>query len=368
MKKRSVLRTAMARFFALADERPAAIEFEGLDAAIAAAARVARLMSPQAKGGWKAQAGGGEIAIFGELTPGFFDATGFLAELAARNGEPVTISIMSPGGDALLGIALYNALVRYSGEVTVRIEGIAASAASLVAMGGDKIVMPENAWLMIHTPYSYAFGRSDDFERVGAQLKRLEETYAATYAARSGQDQARVTEMMEAETYLDAAQAVELGFADETEQPMKLAARLDPGRLPGSPPEALARSLGEIENPEPPNPAAPPAATPAPAATPSPLAQAPVDAGAAVAEAEKRARNRATEIADLCELAGRPDRIRAFLASEKTMEEIRAELRGAARPAASPDARLNTPSSAPARASADDLWNAWRKPRGSKGA
>ncbi|MEO1315006.1 MAG: head maturation protease, ClpP-related, partial [Pseudomonadota bacterium] len=217
------------------------IEFDGLDEMVSAAGRAARFGEKMAEAGFAAN--GDELPIYGDLIDFMFDASGFMAALSARKGAPVTVAINSPGGDAFMGISLYNALARYAGEVTVRIDGIAASAASLVAMAGDKIVMPENTFMMIHNPYSWAMGGHGDFERAAKHLHALETSYSGVYQSRTGLAPERVAEMMDAETYMTASEAVEAGFADEVESALRAVA-FDTRLLPNLP-ESVSAALAE---------------------------------------------------------------------------------------------------------------------------
>lgn len=333
----------MKGYFAMAGEPPEAVEFDGLDDAIGLATEAVRLGHDMTGRGWSAMANGGELAIYSELIPGYFDVSGFMNALASMRGAPVTVAINSPGGDAFMGIALYNALARYAGPVTVRIDGIAASAASLVSMAGKRIVMPENAFMMIHNPYSWGMGDASDFEERARHLARLQGIYSAVYARRSGQASDRIVEMMEATTYMDAAEALASGFADEVEPAMQAAAfstRLLPGAVPaalmsasaGKTPAAVAAAPDPEPSAEEPD-AEAPADEPAPAAPP---------VAADAAAAERAARERAVEIAELCALVGRADRAAAFIASTKTTSEVRAELRSLTRPEPGPDNRRPT--------------------------
>lgn len=326
----------MMRFYAMAGEPPEAVEFDGIDDAIGAAADAVRLGAEMAGQGWSAQANAGELAIYDEMIPGLFDVSGFLNALASMRGAPVTVAINSPGGDAFMGIALYNALARYAGPVTVRIDGIAASAASLVAMAGKRVVMPENAFVMIHNPYSWGMGDASDFEARAQHLARLQDIYSSVYARRSGQPAERIVEMMEATTYMTAAEALAAGFCDEVEPAMQAAAfntRLLPGAVPAALLSASSGTLGTqsaaAADPEP-APAEPPAAE-------HPAGAVGLDPKLAAAE---RAGARAVEIAELCALVGKADLTLAFIASSKTAAEVRAELRGMTRPAPGPDNRL----------------------------
>lgn len=138
----------------------------------------------------------------------------FRDELNKHTG-PITVRINSPGGDVFAGVSMYNALLEYSGEVTVKIDGLAASVASLVAMAGDNIVMLPGAMMMVHQPWTIAMGNADDMKEVADMLEKIGGSITAIYAARTGLSEERVTELLKAETWMDGPNAVELGFATE---------------------------------------------------------------------------------------------------------------------------------------------------------
>lgn len=167
-----------------------------------------------------------EIGIYDEI--GFWgtDAKTFVSRLdeAAASAAEVVVAINSPGGDVFDAFAIYNALRRYSGRVTARIDGVAASAASLVAMAGDRIVMPENAMLMIHNPWTVALGTASDLRATADSMDKARDGILAAYRNKSGKTDEELTAMLDAETWMTAAEAKEAGFADEIEAPVKLAA------------------------------------------------------------------------------------------------------------------------------------------------
>lgn len=138
----------------------------------------------------------------------------FRDELAQHPGA-VTVRINSPGGDVSAGVSIYNMLNEHDGEVTVKVDGIAASIASLIAMAGDKIVMLPGSMMMVHLPWTIAAGNSDDMAQVVEMLQKTGESMIPIYAARTGLSEERIEELLKAETWMTAEDAVELGFADE---------------------------------------------------------------------------------------------------------------------------------------------------------
>lgn len=136
----------------------------------------------------------------------------FLAKLGPG---AVTVNINSPGGDMFEGLAIYNLLREHRGEVTVNVIGLAASAASIIAMAADKLRMGGSSFLMIHNAHIIASGNRHDFIAMADQLLPFDEAMAAIYASRSGIPENDVMALMDDETWINGKDAVEKGFADE---------------------------------------------------------------------------------------------------------------------------------------------------------
>jgi ATP-dependent protease ClpP protease subunit len=128
----------------------------------------------------------------------------------------VTVNINSPGGDMFEGVSIYNLLAEHPAQVTVRVMGLAASAASIIAMAGDTVQMGLGSFLMIHNSWGGVVGNHADFASAAETFRAFDEAMARIYAARTGRDQAEIRAMMEAETWLSPERAIELAFADET--------------------------------------------------------------------------------------------------------------------------------------------------------
>lgn len=146
-----------------------------------------------------------------------FDARTVADRLAYASGAPVLVVINSPGGAAAEGAAIHAELAAYAGRITVRVAGMAASAALLIAMAGDEIEMTAGALMMIHDPARFAStgrGTADDHRRDAAGLDAMAAAYAQVYADRTGLPVDRVREMMRNETWMTADEAVSMGFAD----------------------------------------------------------------------------------------------------------------------------------------------------------
>jgi HK97 family phage major capsid protein len=166
----------------------------------------------------------GEISILDEIGPdwmGMVSAPMVKDALKRMEGAPVRVVLNSPGGDAFEGVAIYNLLREYPGKVTVHVLGLAASAASVIAMAGDRIEMGEAAFLMIHSAWGMVVGNKKDMQQVASLLDQIDTAIAEVYARRSGQKVADVMTMMEAETWLAPQDAVDKGFADIAMNPPK---------------------------------------------------------------------------------------------------------------------------------------------------
>lgn len=141
----------------------------------------------------------------------------FKDELNSGKGN-ITVWINSPGGDCVAAAQIYNMLMEYPHSVTVKIDGIAASAASVIAMAGDKVMMSPVSMLMIHNPSTIAFGDSLEMQKAAAMLDEVKESIINAYEIKTGLDRKKLSKLMDAETWMDANSAVEYGFADEIMQ------------------------------------------------------------------------------------------------------------------------------------------------------
>lgn len=147
-------------------------------------------------------------------TGGGVTAKSVSARLKAIGDQPVTVNVNSPGGDFFEGEAIYNLLRDHKYKVTVRVMGMAASAASVIAMAGDRIEIAKAGWLMIHNTWVIAMGDRNYFAEVAETLGKFDANAAQVYADRSGVETAKVTAWMDAETWFSGAQAVDEKLAD----------------------------------------------------------------------------------------------------------------------------------------------------------
>ncbi|MCM1166437.1 MAG: Clp protease ClpP [Lachnospiraceae bacterium] len=143
-----------------------------------------------------------------EVTPELFKA-----ELNGGTGD-IVLWINSPGGDCFAAAQIYNMLRDYKGKVTVKVDGIAASAASVVAMAGDEVLMSPVSMMMIHNPATIAFGDHNDMKKAMTMLDEVKESIINAYELKTGLPRSRISTLMENETFMNANKAVELGFAD----------------------------------------------------------------------------------------------------------------------------------------------------------
>ena len=138
----------------------------------------------------------------------------FQDELNAGNGD-VTVWINSPGGDCVAAAQIYNMLKEYNGNVTIKVDGIAASAASVIAMAGNTVLMSPVSMLMIHNPATFAFGDAGEMQKAIEMLDEVKESIINAYQLRTGMSRAKISHLMDSETWMNAYKAVELGFADD---------------------------------------------------------------------------------------------------------------------------------------------------------
>ena len=147
-----------------------------------------------------------------DVTPALFKQ-----ELDSGSGN-ITVWINSPGGDCVAAAQIYNMLMDYKGDVTVKIDGIAASAASVIAMAGTKVLMSPVSMMMIHNPATIAFGDTAEMQKAINMLAEVKESIMNAYEIKTGMSRAKISHLMDAETWMDAHKAMELGFADEIMQ------------------------------------------------------------------------------------------------------------------------------------------------------
>ena len=167
-------------------------------------------------------AGDGMGWLFDDVTPKQFkadlDALGDVSELR--------LFINSPGGDVFAGQAIHSMIQRHPADVTVYVDGLAASIAAVVAMAGDKVIMPRNAMMMVHNPFTFGMGDAEEFRKIADTLDQIRESIFAAYRDKTGMSREDLLPLLDAETWMTAEDAVELGFADEIEEAKQIAASM----------------------------------------------------------------------------------------------------------------------------------------------
>ena len=137
----------------------------------------------------------------------------FREQLNAGTGD-VVLYVNSPGGDCVAASQIYTMLMEYKGRVTVKIDGIAASAASVIAMAGTEVLMAPTSLMFVHNPLTVAIGDTEEMQKAIAMLDEVKESIITAYELKTGMSRAKLAHLMDAETWMNAQKAIELGFAD----------------------------------------------------------------------------------------------------------------------------------------------------------
>jgi ATP-dependent protease ClpP protease subunit len=332
----------------------------------------------------------GPIGEWGVSDVDFINAVESLGEIDA-----LTVRINSRGGDVDHALSIFNALKSNPANITVRIDGVAMSAASIIAMAGDQIIMPANTMMMIHNPWTFAAGNAQDLRQAADTLDKYTTLLISTYTARTGKSDAEIQAMLDEETFMTAAEAVEQGFADTVEAIAKdpaAQARAYAAAL-GIPDDVLARmaAAGEVEksseenqkeenpseeNPSEENPSEENPSEETEATQPTPSLAAHIQARATLLGIESHAADialdenlttvesayaalaDAREIVDLCALASMPEQAAPLIRRRATLAEARKTLtdaRAAADESIRTDGHPPSESHKPAQSSAD-VW------------
>lgn len=266
-----------------------------------------------------------EISIFDSIGMWGVNAQSFLAELKQVKAKNITVSINSPGGSLFDALAIYNGLRDHGATITTKVMGIAASAASVIFMAGEKRVMPENTFLMVHNCIGPMNGNATEHREFADLLDNINQSIVTTYMARTGKTEEEVKALLDDESYLSAQQSVDLKFADVVEPALKIAADFELDRLPESVQAAFKAALEDPEQKKP---------DPAFADQVKVLAE---EAGMAEfasvwalgsdkIDAVRANIAEAREIKALCELANSPDAAPAYIKATKPLADVRAEL------------------------------------------
>lgn len=304
-----------------------------------------------------------EITINGLIGEWPNSAEQLMSEIGYIQANEIKLHINSRGGSLITALAVYNALHAHPAKKTVRIMAMAASAASVLAMAGDVIEMPENSFMMLHRSSNPIDGNAEDLRHLADVLDKFDDAMVNTYAARSGQTPEKVRELMKSTTYMTAAEAVALGFADVVIPALKVSATFDVEDLPENVQAAFAP------------PEEPPADEAAPTDAPEPEAMASftstiaamakavgldayaadfaLDATLTSSAAVADALAVACEVNDLCALAKRQEMAPALIRARASLADARAailEARAAADEEIRTDGHPPTPGQPPAPA------------------
>lgn len=269
------------------------------------------------------------LSIFDDIGAYGVSAKNFLNDLRSVTGAEVAVEINSPGGDFFAGLAIYNGLRASGKKITVKVLGLAASAASLVVMAGDTIEMAENSFLMVHKTLTHMFANADDMRETAELLDKFDAGLVSIYAKRTGKTAQEITALLDAETWMTAQEAVDAGFATSVTPALAVKASYSEDRLPEN-----VRLAFKAQAPAPVEPA--PVFGETLAAHVQTLANA---AGlgkyAAMWGADPALRNTeqvtaraelAREVQALCALAKRPEMADKFIKAATPLQDVRAEI------------------------------------------
>jgi ATP-dependent Clp endopeptidase proteolytic subunit ClpP len=343
------------------------------------------------------------ISIYDEIGMWGITAKEFIASFNSIKDQNVELHLNTPGGSVFDGLAMFNAMKNSGKNITVRVMGIAASMGSYLAMVGNKIIMAENTFLMVHSPLNGLYGNAADMREMADILDKIGNTLASTYVARSGQSPEEVAALLSKDTYLTAAECLALGFCDEVSPAITATAKFEHEHLPAHIQALFNPVASGGDDPEDPDAIAAAAAAKAEAdaalaaeaavaaelaaaaATAVPFADQVValataagfEAHAAVMALDAKLDTiekvtarlaEAREINALCLVAKRPDDAAAFINQGKTLTEARTALCDALATAADIDtAKLSSDKpirgAQPSASKTSDIWAAHRNNR-----
>lgn len=184
-----------------------------------------------------------DVYIFDEIGMWGVTAQNFITDIKDLKDTPINLRINSLGGDVFDGLAIYNIIKKRTAKTTVYIEGIAASIATIIALGADEVVMSENSLFMIHNASGGAMGESKDLQKTADILVKITEQLSEVYQAKTGLSQEAILDMMDAETWLNAQEALELGFIDTISDAIKVAAKYDVSKFKNITQEEIKNKL-----------------------------------------------------------------------------------------------------------------------------
>lgn len=194
-----------------------------------------------------------EIEIFDEIDSAWGIGPGdFKAKLdTVKDAKSIKLLLNSPGGSVFDGMAIHNMLSNYRDKLDIEVVGVAASIASIIALAGKKLTIANGAYLMIHNPLTIMVGEAQDLRKTADLLDKMKVDFVNIYKKKSGKNEKEISDMMDAETWMTADEAIENGFADGAEDYGQIAARLDGeiakhfAKVPGD----LGKTEKKITNP-----------------------------------------------------------------------------------------------------------------------
>ena len=184
-----------------------------------------------------------DVYIFDEIGMWGVTAQNFISDIKDLKDTPINLRINSLGGDVFDGLAIYNVIKKRTAKTTVYIEGIAASIATIIALGADEVVMSENSLFMIHNASGGAMGESKDLQKTAQVLDKITRQLAEVYESKTGLSQETIQDMMDEETWLNAQEAFDLGFIDTISDAIKVAAKYDVSKFKNITQEEIKNKL-----------------------------------------------------------------------------------------------------------------------------
>jgi len=184
-----------------------------------------------------------DIYIFDEIGTYGVTAQDFISEIKGLKNTPINLRINSLGGDVFDGMAMYNVIKRREAKTTVYIEGIAASIATIIALGADEVIMAENSLFMIHNAWGGTAGEAKDMRKTAETLDKITSELTSIYVKKTGLSYEAIADMMNEETWLNATEAFELGFIDTISDSIKVAAKYDVSKFKNITQEEIKNKL-----------------------------------------------------------------------------------------------------------------------------
>lgn len=278
-----------------------------------------------------------EISIYEPIGSWDLTAAQFIAQVKALGDvSQINLDINSPGGDVFEALTIFNFLKRHSAKVTVTVGGVAASAASLIAMAGDTIIMPNNTMMMIHNPWTWAMGNADELREQADALDKISASLFNTYQSRTGMEAEALQAMLATDTWLTADECLAHGFCDQVVDPITASAVFDVSKFPEQAQAVFAvakqrkaqASIAEDHTPDEDtdvNELLGDGTEPEPQAPETPLTDIDDD-DHYLAQAEADALEYAATVVELCALAGLPQKAAGFIKAKASLVDVRAEL------------------------------------------